>query len=426
MRIDTQSIAEHLRSPLFRNSFFLMTNTAVNSGLGFFFWMVVARFYTETEVGWGAATISAMTLLALLSMPGFDTALIRFLPKAEKPQAMINSSFTIGGIIALVVSVIFIAGLDIWSPALGFIKENIIFSAAFVFFVITMTISSALISVFIAARRADLVLSRSTMFSAIKVPLPILMVLFFHTFGIAASWGIAAAVAFAVALFFFVPRVQPHYKPVPELNLDIIGSIWRYSAGSYLAFLFDSAPALILPIMVVNLLGAEPNAYFYVAWMIAGLLFAIPAAVARSLFAEGAHFKDELWSNAVKSLKFVFLLLVPAVILVLLVGKWLLLLFGEDYSVNGLLLLRILCVSSLFVSVNRIYITTLRVEDRVRELVLICGFIAIVTLLGSYLLMPQIGMAGIGYVWLAAAGIVSIYTVLAMRRRYRGARGVLK
>ena len=81
-------------------------------------------------------------------------------------------------------------------------------------------------------------------------------------------------------------------------------------------------------------------------------------------------------------------------------------------------------MSSLFVGVNRIYITTLRVEDRVKELVLICGFIAIVTLLGSYLLMPQTGMAGIGYVWLATSGIVSIYTIPAMRRRYRGARGV--
>lgn len=421
MRADVQSVVEHIKSPLYRNSFFLMANTAVTSGLGFFFWMVVARFYTEAEVGWGSAIISAMSLLAMLSVPGFGAAIIRFLPKAERPQDMINACLTISGVIAVVVAVIFIAGLDIWSPALAFIKSNIIFAAAFVFFVLAQALFGMLGSVFIAKRRADFSLYKSTIFSLLKIPLPILMVLFFHTFGIAASWGVATAVALAVALFCFVPRIQPHYRPVPRLNPGVIGTTWRYSAGSYLARLFSAAPGLVLPMIVVNLLGAEQNAYFYVTWMIAALLFAIPAAVGQSLFAEGAHFEDELWGNVTKSLRFVFLILVPAVILVLLVGKWLLLLFGEGYSASGLLLLRVLSVSGLFVGVNNIYTTTLRVEDRIRELGFITGFITVVTLVGGYLIMPQTGMVGIGYIWLAVQVVVGIYATLMMRRRYRGA-----
>ena len=422
MRNDIQYIVGHIRSPLYRNSFFLMANTVVTSGLGFFFWMVVARFYTEAEVGWGAAIISAISLLAMLSVPGFGAALIRFLPKAENPQDMINSCLTISGALAVVLSVIFVAGLDVWSPALVFIKENIVFAAAFVFFVLAQTLYGAIASVFIARRRADFTLYKSTIFSLLKIPLPILLVLFFHAFGIAASWGIASAVALAVALFFFVPRVHPHYKPVPSFNPGIIGSMWRYSSGSYIARIFNAAPALILPLMVVNLLGAEQNAYFYVAWTIAALLFAIPAAVAHSLFAEGAHFEDELWTNVTKSLKFIFLILVPAVVLVLLVGKWLLLLFGEGYSVSGLLFLRILCLSSLFAGVTSIYATILRVEDRLRELTLIFGFITVATLVGSYFIMPQAGMAGIGYVWLAVQGVVCLYAIFAMRARYRAAK----
>jgi len=423
VRIDTRYIAEHIKSPLYRNSFFLMANTVVTSGLGFFFWMVVARFYTEAEVGWGSAIISVISLLAMLSVPGFGSSIIRFLPKAEKPQELINSCLTISGALAVVLAVIFIAGLDIWSPALAFIKRNIIFAVAFVFFVLAQTLYGAIASVFIARRRADFTLYKSAIFSLLKIPLPILMVIFFHTFGIAASWGIASAVALAVALFFFVPRVQPHYKPVPSLNLGIIGSMWRYSGGSYFARIFDSAPALILPIMVVNLLGAEQNAYFYVTWIIATLLFSIPRAVAQSLFAEGAHFEEDLWRNVVKSLRFVFMILVPAVILALLVGKWLLLLFGEGYSESGLMLFRVLCLSSLFIGVIRIYTGTLRVEDRVRELALIFGFRAAATLVGSYLVMPVYGMVGIGYVWFAVQAVVCLYAILAMRARYRAASG---
>ena len=96
-------IKQQIRDPLYRNSLFLMANTTVMTGLGFFFWIVVARFYSEAEVGLGAATISAISLLALFSRLGLDFALIRFLPKAEKPVELINSCFILSGIVALAV-----------------------------------------------------------------------------------------------------------------------------------------------------------------------------------------------------------------------------------------------------------------------------------------------------------------------------------
>jgi len=171
--------------------------------------------------------------------------------------------------------------------------------------------------------------------------------------------------------------------------------------------------------MVVNLLGAEPNAYFYMDWMIASLLFTIPWAVSRSLFAEGVHFADELAANVGKSLKLIFLLVVPVLILILLLGNRLLLFFGEGYSVNGLHLLRILSVSVMFIGVNRVYLAILRVEDRIRELVFIFGFTAVAILLGSYFTIPAIGIVSIGYVWLATQGAVSLYAIIAMVLSYR-------
>jgi len=419
VRIDIRTILGDLRSPLYRNSIFLMGNTLVTAGLGFFFWMVVARFYTEAEVGWGAAIISIISLLAALSRLGFNASLTRFLPKAEKPVDMINSCLTLSGITALAVAAASVVGLHIWSPALGFIRENAIFSIAFVFFVLFGTLSGVTDSIFIARRRAEFVLSKNAIFSLLRIPLPIFLVLFFHAFGIVASWGIAVAIAFAVSLFLFLPKVQNLHKPVPQLNVSIIGDMWQYSASNYLASLFASAPALVLPIMVVNLLGAEQNAYFYVAWMIASLLFAIPIAVSQALFAEGSHFETELWVNVRKSFKFIFLLLVPAIILIVLLGKWLLFLFGGGYSTSGLFVLRILGVSSVFIGTNNIYATILRVSDRIKELVLILAFPAAAVLLGSYFVIPAIGIAGIGYIWLAAQGIVSIYAISAIRSRYR-------
>jgi O-antigen/teichoic acid export membrane protein len=87
-----------------------------------------------------------------------------------------------------------------------------------------------------------------------------------------------------------------------------------------------------------------------------------------------------------------------------------------------LLLLRILSLSSLFAGVTSVYATTLRVENRLRELTLIFGFVTAATLVGGYFIMPQAGMVGIGYVWLAVQGVVGIYAILAMRARYRVAK----
>lgn len=384
--------------------------------LGFFFWVVVARFYTEAEVGYSSAIISAIGLVATLGLVGLDTSLIRFLPQAEKPQELINSCFTLTSLISLVIAGIFVAGVEFWSPALAFIKDDAIFSAVFIIIAPLWALSFLIDPTFIAKRRAGFVLSKNTIFSVLRIPLPILFVPFFHSFGIVASWGIALGIPLAVSLFLFLPKVQNAYKPVPILNLSLIKGMWQYSGGNYLASLFSSTPALILPLLVVNLLGTENNAYFYIAWMIAGFLGIMPMAVSQSLFAEGSHFEDKLRENVIKSVKFTFLLLIPAVILLVLVGKWLLLAFGEGYSVNALHLLWVLCLSSLPSGINYIYTSVLRVTGRIKELMAIWGFIAIATLVVSYLVMPSTGIIGIGYAWLGAQAVIALYVISSLKR----------
>ena len=409
-----RKLKQVVTTPLYSNAFYLMLNTAVMALCGFFFWMVVARYYAEAEVGFSSAIISAISLIASISLVGLNTLLIRFLSQADKPQQLINSCYTLSALVSLVIAGIFIAGLGFWSPALAFVRQNAIFTAAFIIFALLWTLSSLVDYTFIAKRRAGFVLSKNTIYSVLKIPLPILFVLFFRTFGIVASWGIAIAVALAISIFLFLPRVQNLYKPAPNLSLGLIKDMWRYSGGNYLANLLASSPSLILPLMVVNLLGAEQNAYFYVAWMIASLLSAIPGAISQSLFAEGSHFEDKLRENVTKSLKFTFLLLVPAVTVLILVGKWLLLAFGQSYSLNALRLLWILSLSSLPLAINHLYTSILRVKSRLKELMAIWGFIAIAVLLVSYLIMPASGIMGIGYAWLGAQAAVAIY-VLARR-----------
>jgi O-antigen/teichoic acid export membrane protein len=410
-----QGIRRLLTTPLYANALYLILSTAVTSLSGFFFWLIVARFYTEAVVGYSSAIISALSLLIVLSMVGLDISLVRFLPRADNPCKMINTCFTLGSLVSLLVAGIFLAGLGFWSPALSFVREDAIFCLAFLFFAVLWTLSPLIESAFLAKRRAGFTLSKNAILSSLKLPLPVLLAPYFQIFGVVASWGIALALALAVALLLFLPRVQEGYRPLPALDLGLVKKLWRYSSANYLVNLLSAAPGYLLPLMVVNLLGAEQNAYFYIAWVIAALLFAIPVAASSSLFAEGSHFEDRLRENVIKSLKSTFLLLIPAAILLAAVGKWLLLAFGQGYSPNALPLLWVLCLSSLPRGINYIYTGMLRVTGRITELIIIWGVIAVGVLVASYLLLPLTGIIGIGYAWLGAQLIVAIY-ILAGRK----------
>jgi|WetSurMetagenome_2_1015567.scaffolds.fasta_scaffold36609_2 O-antigen/teichoic acid export membrane protein len=406
-----------LQQPLFRNSLFLLADSAVTSGLGFLFWIIAARFYSATDVGYGSAAISAMTLLSVLGLAGFNFTIVRFLPTAGKPFEMMNSCLTFSSIFSLALAVIFLAGLNVWSPALSFINKNLIFIAAFVTFTLAYTVTSIIRFICIAVRRADLVLSLNAIMSLLKIPLAVFLVLYFHSFGIAAAWGLGASVAVFIGLFLFLPRAHKGYKPQPLINFKMLGELRRYSAGSYAASLLTSTSTWIMPLLVLNLVGSQQNAYFYVIWMISSLLNAIPVAAANSLFAEGSHFSENLGINVRNTFKFTYCLLLPVVIIVLVLSSPILSLFGTAYAVNGAVLLRVLALASLFAGLNTIYVTTLRINDRIKELCAICAAQTVSFLGGSFLLLPLTGIIGIGYLSLGVQAILSLYVGYRMWRQ---------
>ena len=41
-----EDLRKHLSDPLFKNAYFLMLSSITSAGLGFFFWIIAARFYS--------------------------------------------------------------------------------------------------------------------------------------------------------------------------------------------------------------------------------------------------------------------------------------------------------------------------------------------------------------------------------------------
>ena len=410
-------LPEYLRTPLYKNAIFLMANTVAGSVLGLVFWMVVAQVYEPFEAGLAVVTLQAIVFLAMLSKLGFDIGLIRFLPNAGKnSKDLINTCLTISGGMVILVSIVFLAGLDIWAEKLTFIRENPVFLVAFVLFSVFFVLFPLMNQVFVARRKAEYVFIGS-LISGSRIAFPVVFFVLFGVgaFGIFASMSVAFLLTVLFGLFVLMPRVNAEYRPVPTLKKSAVGEMIHFSAGNYVGEIFGAMPAFLLPLVILNFFGpqgleiaGENVAYYYFALMISGLIFAIVGAVTLSLFAEGSHFERELKSNVRKALKFIFILLIPAVLLVLLLGEYLLLLFGKEYSTGGLVLLQVFALSSVFIAFNSIFTATRRVLKRLRPIIAIAMFNAFMIVGLAYVFLDIFGLIGVALAWLVSQGLVSL------------------
>jgi len=192
-----------------------------------------------------------------------------------------------------------------------------------------------------------------------------------------------------------------------RFDRQFLNEAFHFSAGNFIAGLLMTAPAQILPLMVLNVLGAKETAHYYIAFAITSLLFTIPNALSTSLFVEGSH-GEGLKKATIKSLRAIFLLMIPAALILYFAGGWLLGLIGKDYAASGLELLRIMVVSSFFMAVSSIYITFKKVQKDILGLIFLSGLIFILLIGLGYVFMLWYGVAGIGYAYVVGYGVGAV------------------
>jgi O-antigen/teichoic acid export membrane protein len=411
---------EVIRVPLYSNALFLMGASVFSSLIGFVFWLVAARFYPDEAVGLTSALISAMGLAVSFSKLGLELGLVRFLKRhSEDPKAIINTVFTVGLLASVAAALIFIAGLDLWSPALLFIRETPLYLFAFVFFCAVSSLNNLSDHSFIASRRSGFVVASGLIFGILKVILAIALATFLTSFSIFASWGIGMTAAVIISIFVLLPIAQRGYRFAVTIKKKILGDMLGYSFANYISMLLWGTPALIFPLMVVNLLGAEANAYFYIGWAVSNVIVMIPQSVTTSLLAEGSYDETNLKTHILRSLKIIFLLLVPAVVAVLLLADKLLWLFGTQYSASATELVRIMTLAVLPLAVNILYLNIKRVQKDLKMIVGMPAFIAVISIVLALILLPQIGFNGVGIAWLAAHACCAVVIVVNWLWRWR-------
>jgi O-antigen/teichoic acid export membrane protein len=195
----------------------------------------------------------------------------------------------------------------------------------------------------------------------------------------------------------------------------------RSTAGHHLINLGAQLPAFLLPLVVVVRDSTTANAYFSITWMVGSLFFTISPAVSSSLFAEGSHDAASLPRLAMRSYRFIAMLLVGPMVGLALVGPWVLGLFGADYADAGYGLLLVLIVSAVPDALTNVYVSALRVRHELGRAALLNLSMAAVALGWAWWRVPIDGIVAAGWGWLLGQSLGGTVALLDGRRALRGA-----
>lgn len=388
-------LASFGRDSLVGNSAFLFINTALLAGFGFVFWSISAHVYTPAQVGVATALIAALNLIISLALLGLEISLIRFLPETERRADLINASLTWTAALAMACGAIFLLLQPIVAPRLGVIRENTLVRVLYLLFCIPAAWSYILESVFVAYRSARQIVVKNLLSSVAKLPL-IAAFVFAGAFGIYSAWMASFAVGAVFAVV--VLRRRFNHRLAFATRLVPVRGMTAFSIANYLATFAEGVPDMVLPIVVLDLLGAVAAAHYYIAVMLASLLFAVSAAAGQSLFAEGSNSVAELRHHARKAGVFMACLLVPGIALTVGVGPYVLEIFGHSYATSAGGLLTILALSAVIVAANDALRAIHKVRMRNRVMFAASG-LGSAAAVGLAVPLSAYHLPGIGLAW---------------------------
>jgi len=398
-------IGNSLRNPFYRNSIYIALGRYSDVGFGFLFWALAARTYSVGEVGIATALISSLGLVMTFSHLGFDTAIIRFMPSHD-PSRVFNSCLWITSLTAIIVSIIYLAAIEQISPEIAFIRN---YALLFILFVIVNSVTYITGNALLAFRKADFKLIQN-LIMGVRLPL-LLPLVFFGSLGVFYSFGFANLAAAVFALL----AIRSYVTLSPHIDWEFTRKTFSFSSFNYLANLFLNIPTYIMPIVILNLLNPENAALYYVAFAIGNFVLIIPHAMSTSFFVEGSH-GIKLREGVYRNLAGTYAILFPAVLGIFLLGDHFLRLFGEEY-LAAFDLLRIIAVSSLFVTIHHLFTSLQNIRLKARA-IMVMNLIRFILLMGlSYIFLTWFGVIGAGYARLITYILLTIGIVVFVWRQ---------
>jgi O-antigen/teichoic acid export membrane protein len=419
-------VVAHLRTPLYGNGYALLLSSGLTSLLGLAYWSLATRLYDAAAVGLNAALLSAMMLASGVAQLSLVSVMNRYLPRAGRAAPrLVLGAYTLTLAAGTLSAMAFALGAARWSPALGFLSTSAAWQAAFVGATMAWCIFTVQDAVLAGLRRPIWVPIENMVFALAKIALLLLLAPLMPGFGVFASWAIPALTVLPPITWLIFARLLPRHAQLsaPEAEQIPPRGLLAYAAGNYLGSLASLAATTLLPLLVVNRLGAEANAYFAQPWLIATSLQLVAGNMGVSLTVEAASDPARLRAYTARALAHTARLLLPLVLLVALAAPYLLLVFGPDYAREGTALLRLLALGALPNMVVMLAVSVARVRDRPAEIIATqLALSALVLGLSVYFVGPY-GITGVGLAYCAGQTLVALPLLVRLVRLLRPRQG---
>lgn len=391
-RLFTKFISESI----YANTSYLLSSWILLSGFGFIFWTICTNIYSDGQVGIATALLAALNLITSLSLMGFELSIIRVLPDHPDKSTLLNVCFSTASLFGIIFSFIFVLLLPFFAGDLGVVNSSIFTQILFFLFVIIALGDYLVTNTFVAYRKSGYVLRKNLIFSIFKLAFPFALISF-GSYGVFSAWMLSLGLALIYGMVVLTRQFRHNFKP--QLGIAPLRGMIKYSFGNYFSSFAEGFPIMVLPILIVNVYTPEEGAYYYIAMMIATFLFTISASATQSLFAEASHSEARMGVLIRKVLKFLVILLIPAIAAIVVLGPYILAIFGPEYSAEATGLLRILAVSSILFSFNAIARTIFRIHYRTVILTVV-SFLGAASIICLSYVLRDYGLNGVGIAWL--------------------------
>jgi O-antigen/teichoic acid export membrane protein len=404
-----RSIGSFYRHSVVRNASFLLIGNVVLSGLGFVFWIIAARLFPKPQLGVATVLLSSSALLVAVGLVGLDAGITRFLASSPTPRDQLDSTVSTVFVATATAVVVYVLVAPSLSSQLAFLRRNLLDAAVFAVLTVGLAVNAVLQNAFVAKRKAHFVLVSSSLFGLTRIALLPLLV------G-AGVMGIVGAGAAAVVLMCTVSAVVLwtafDLLPRPRLRPSALRRVRAYATTLYTASLESALVVAVVPIVVLNRLGASEAANYYVVVNLATLLAVVASSAGQSLLAEGAHSMEAFHANVRRAVTHIFTLLLPAMLVYAVAGHFVLQLFGTSYAQDGTTFLWLLTAAAPFGALNYVCDSIVNVRQENRR------FLAMNTLNAGLILVLSValvdhGLTGLGVAWLTAQVVtLAVYAVL--------------
>jgi len=349
------------KSNLIRNSMYILLSSFSIAAFGFFFWFIAARYYSPESVGIATVMISLISLVVMISKVGFDQSIIRNISIFDK-NIIINTSSIVILFITLMIGSILISYYYYFNDSF---QMPIFLYVILLFLFLSSSLLSLYGNFFTAIRNSRLFFIQN--FSLNSKIIFIFFLVPFKGYGIFLAYGLSIFLTLTLS-YIWIKKLG--YRPSISIDRFFLKKTWKYSLLTYIGGLLISVPGLILPVLIINIIGPEESAYFFIVYSIVSLIYVIPNAISISLFVEGSH-GESLRESTLKSILINIILISPIVIILVVFGNSILSLFGTEYSTNGYHLLIIMLLSTPFIVVNNIYFAVKKIQNNIGKLVVV-------------------------------------------------------